>query len=87
METDRDDVKSLQRDEEMEQVYYVMLSLCREYSIDMMQNPDHKEECLQKLRQIKNDMKYLERTALVKKVNTYYLPLLKQMSQKHYNIQ
>lgn len=84
METHRDDTDFLKHDEEMRQAYYILLALCREYSIEMSENKDLKNEYLQKIRQIKNDMKCLEKSELIYKVNSLYLPLLKQMEEKHY---
>ncbi|MBR6409223.1 MAG: hypothetical protein IKS23_03165 [Alphaproteobacteria bacterium] len=84
MEIYRDDIEALKHDEEVKQAYDIMLALCREYSVEIMQQPETQNEYRQKIKQIKNDIKQLDRVELIRKVNSLYLPLLKKMEQKHY---
>ena len=83
----RDDIAAMIKEEdhdiELEHAYFVMLSLYREYSIEMLQNLAPKQECLAKMRAIKEDMKHLEHPQLLNKVEKLYTPLLKQMEHKH----
>ena len=86
MENHRDDIAQLNRDFELEEAYYILLSLCREYSIEMTKGYITKEECFAKLKQIRNDMKQLERQALINKTDTLYQPMLQAMEKKHYDL-
>ncbi len=81
MEDHRDDVAQLNRDFELEEVYYVLLSLCSKYSLAMTKGYISKEECFAKIKQIRNDMKQLERQALINKTDTVYQPMLQAIEQ------
>lgn len=85
MENHRDNIEQLNRDFQLEEVYYILLSLCREYSIEMTQGHITKEDCFAKIRQIKNDMKQLDRQALINKTDILYQPMLQAMEKKHYD--
>jgi hypothetical protein len=56
-----------------------MLSLYREYSKLMLDNPSDKEKYLSKMRQIKHDLKHLLRSELITKANDLYKPILKKL--------
>ena len=63
-------------------VHYIMLSLYREYSILMLNNPDKKSEYVTKMRQIKNDMKYLSKDEIIEKAENFYKKILQNMKSK-----
>jgi hypothetical protein len=62
--------------------HYIMLSLYREYSILMLNNPDKKSEYVTKMRQIKNDMKYLSKDEIIEKAENFYKKILQNMKSK-----
>ncbi len=66
----------------IEMAHYIMLSLYREYSVLMMKNSSGKEEYITKMRQIKNDIKYLNKVELVEKANKFYKKILQNMKNK-----
>ena len=66
----------------IEMAHYIMLSLYREYSVLMMKNSSEKEEYITKMRQIKNDIKYLNKVELVEKANKFYKKILQNMKNK-----
>lgn len=88
MENSRDniaeDIKQLDQDAKMEEIYYVLLSLCREYSLAMMDGKISKDDCFDKLKQIKTDMKQLDKQELINKTNSLYYPTLKNLEKQHY---
>ena len=64
---------------EVEMAHFIMLSLYREYSKLMLDNPSDKEKYLSKMRQIKHDLKHLLRSELITKANDLYKPILKKL--------
>lgn len=64
---------------EVEMAHFIMLSLYREYSKLMLENPMDKEEYVGKMRQIKYDMKHLLRDELITKANKLYKPVLQKL--------
>ena len=71
-----DITKQEQEIAEIEMANFVLLSLYRNYSLQMMNNSSLKDECITKMRQIKHDLRYLSRKELISKVKTIYKPLL-----------
>lgn len=63
----------------MEQAYYILLSLCREYSLKMINNIITKEECFAKIKQIREDIKQLDKQELIRKTNKLYRPMLQML--------
>jgi len=63
----------------IENAHFVMLSLYREYSVMMLNNPYKKETCIARMRQIKNDLKHLTRDELLSKVELVYKPILQKV--------
>lgn len=63
----------------IENAHFVMLSLYREYSVMMLNNPYKKENCIARMRQIKNDLKHLTRDELLSKVELVYKPILQKV--------
>ena len=45
----------------IEDAHFVLLSLYREYSVRLLKNASAKEDCITKMRQIKKDMRYLDK--------------------------
>ena len=88
MENRRDniteDIKQFTQDAKMEEIYYILLSLCREYSLELMNGLITKDDCFAKLKQIKSDMKQLDKQELINKTNSLYYPTLKTLEKKHY---
>lgn len=82
MESTGDDLTKARRDDKMEQAYYILLSLCREYSVAMINKKIAKDECLSQIKQIRNDMKQLDKDELLNKVDKFYAPLLTQLRNK-----
>ena len=66
----------------LENAHYIMLSLYREYSICMLNNAAKKDEFAAKMRQIKNDMKYLNNDELIEKTNKFYKKILQSLMSK-----
>ena len=66
----------------LEIAHYIMLSLYREYSILMMKNASNKDEYVAKMRQIKNDIKYLNKVELIEKSDKFYKKILQNMKSK-----
>ena len=62
----------------IEIAHYIMLSLYREYSIQMLNNPNKKSEYVPLMRQIKNDIKYLSKVELVEKADKFYKKILQK---------
>ena len=63
----------------MEQAYYILLLLCREYSLKMINNIITKEECFAKIKQIREDIKQLDKQELIRKTNKLYRPMLQML--------
>ncbi len=85
MVVDRNDINQLEQDAKMEEIYYILLSLCREYSLEMMNGAITQEDCYTKLKMIKNDMKQLDKQELMNKTKQIYQPILKKLKKKHYD--
>lgn len=85
MVADRNDITQLEQDAKMEEIYYILLSLCREYSLEMMNGVITQEDCYTKLKMIKNDMKQLDKQELMNKTKQIYQPILKKLKKKHYD--
>ena len=66
----------------IEMANFILLSLYREYSIRLLNNPSNKEIYISKMRQIKQDMRHLPRKELLMKVQRVYQPTLKQITAK-----
>lgn len=66
----------------IEMAHYIMLSLYREYSILMVKNSSEKNVYVAKMRQIKNDIKYLNTVELIEKANKFYKKILQDMKNK-----
>ena len=66
----------------IENAHFVMLSLYREYSIMMLNNYYKKETCIARMRQIKNDLKYLTKDQLLAKAENIYKPILQKMENR-----
>lgn len=66
----------------IESAHYIMLSLYREYSILMLKNGAKKDEYAAKMRQIKNDIKYLNKVELIEKSNKFYRKILQSLMSK-----
>ena len=66
----------------IEDAHFVLLSLYREYSVRLLKNASAKEDCITKMRQIKKDMRYLDKQELLNKVRNIYIPLIKSMIKK-----
>lgn len=79
MENNREVIKELEHNDEMEQAYYILLSLCREYSLKMINNIITKEECYAKIKQIREDIKQLDKQELIRKTNKLYRPMLQML--------
>ena len=58
---------------------FVLLSLYREYSLILLNNPAAKDDCIAKMRQIKHDLRHLTKKELLVKVQKLYKPLLQKM--------
>lgn len=71
-----DITKQEQEIADIEMANFVLLSLYRNYSLQMMNNSSLKDEYITKMRQIKHDLRYLSRKELISKVKTIYKPLL-----------
>ncbi len=67
----------------IEDAHFVLLSLYREYSVRLLKNASAKEDCITKMRQIKKDMRYLDKQELLNKVRNIYIPLIKSMIKEH----
>ncbi len=67
----------------IEDAHFVLLSLYREYSVRLLKNASAKEDCITKMRQIKKDMRYLDKQELLNKVRNIYIPLIKSMTKEH----
>ncbi len=85
MESYQNDINQLEQDAKMEDIYYILLSLCREYSLEMMNGSITQEDCYSKLKMIKNDMKQLDKQELMNKTKQIYQPILKKLKKKHYD--
>ncbi len=63
----------------VEQANFVLLSLYREYAVKSLYNETLKEEYWGKMRQIKNDLRYLTHKELLVKAEKVYRPMLLKM--------
>ena len=79
MENNREVIKELEHNDEMEQAYCILLLLCREYSLKMINNIITKEECFAKIKQIREDIKQLDKQELIRKTNKLYRPMLQML--------
>lgn len=70
-----------QQIQNIENANFVLLSLYREYSIKLLNGHLSKEDCISKMKQIKKDIKYLDKQELISKVKYVYIPILKQLTQ------
>ena len=66
----------------VEQAHFIMLSLYREYSKLLLQNPQDKELYVTKMQRIKHDMRYLTKAELFTKVEKLYKPTLLKLKGK-----
>lgn len=64
---------------DIETANFILLSLYREYSVRMLNNPSVKDDCINKMRQIKYDLRHLTRKELLVKVEKLYKPVLQKM--------
>lgn len=85
MVNNQENVEEFEYDKEIEQAYYVLLSLCREYSIKMTNNIISKEECFAEIKQIREDIKQLDKQELIRKTNSFYRPLLQMLKDDAQN--
>lgn len=75
-------VENEQQIANVEMAHFIMLSLYREYSKLMLQNPEDKDDYVRKMRQIKYDIRHLLRNELIIKANTLYKPILQKLEGK-----
>ena len=61
---------------------FILLSLYREYSKALLNNPVNKNIYINKMRQIKYDIQHLKGDALLEKVKTLYKPALQNFTYK-----
>lgn len=64
---------------DIETANFVLLSLYREYSVRLLNNPSAKDDCITKMRQIKHDLRHLTKKELLVKVEQLYKPVLQKM--------
>ena len=82
----RMDIKNNEEDiAKVEQAHYILLSLYREYSIILLNDASKKDYCISKMRQIKNDIKFLTRKQLIEKSETFYKKILQNMEHTQYD--
>ena len=65
-----------------EMANFILLSLYREYSKALLNNPINKNVYINKMKQIKYDIQHLKGDALLEKVRTSYHPALKNFTYK-----
>ncbi len=57
---------------------FILLSLYRTYSQQLLKDTDNKEYYIHKMRQIKHDVRYLTGNKLIIKAQKSYLPILRR---------
>lgn len=69
---------------DIETANFILLSLYREYSVRLLNNPSAKDDCINKMRQIKYDLRHLTRKELLVKAEKLYKPILQKMGENKY---
>ena len=68
--------------QQVENAYFIMLSLCRELYLCVGRNPEKSEEYLAKTAALKKDMRYKDKPQLIAKAQQVYAPQLKKLLGK-----
>jgi len=68
---------------QIEMANFILLSLYREYSIALLKRPSDKKIYINRMRQIKYDIKHLSSKELLHKVRTLYKPILQKIEHRN----